>query len=232
MEVMFMHHCLNCGIQLIKNQKKYCSTKCQFILKNKEYIKNWKNGLENGMRGEDQISTTIRNYMLEKSNHKCSLCGWSEINQFTKKVPLEIEHIDGNYKNNKEENLVVLCPNCHSLTSTYKALNTGKGRRGRYNNEPLKEKEEPLKHFCIDCNSEITRYSNGRCNDCAQKQRRKTERPGPYTIATDIIDLGFSQTGKKYGVSDNTIRKWCKSYDMPIKREELIMWLEKNRQSI
>ena len=222
-----MHHCLNCGTQLIKAQKKYCSTKCQFILKNKDYIKNWKNGLEDGMRGADSISSIIRNYVIEKYNNKCSRCGWNEVNEFTNKVPLEIEHLDGNYKNNKEENLIPLCPNCHSLTSTYKALNTGNGRRGRYNNQPLKEKQEPLKHFCIDCNIEITRYSNGRCNDCAQKQRRKTERPGPYTIATDIIDLGFSQTGKKYGVSDNTIRKWCRSYDMPIKKEELIIWLEK-----
>lgn len=227
-----MHHCLNCGTELTKSQKKYCSNKCQFELINREYIKRWKLGLESGVKGKDQISITIRNYMLDKYNHKCSNCGWGEINPFTKKPPLEIEHIDGNYKNNKEENLTVLCPNCHSLTSTYKALNIGRGRRARYNNQPLKNKTKPIKHFCIDCNTEITRYSSGRCNDCAQKQRRKTERPGPYMIANDIIDLGFSQTGRKYAVSDNTIRKWCKSYGMPTKKEELVIWLEKNRQSI
>ncbi|MFW5895280.1 MAG: HNH endonuclease [archaeon] len=44
---------------------------------------------------------------------------------------LEIEHIDGNAKNNREENLDLICPNCHSLTSTYKALNSGKGNRDR-----------------------------------------------------------------------------------------------------
>lgn len=33
--------------------------------------------------------------------------------------------------NNKEENLLLLCPNCHSLTSTYKGANKGNGRPGR-----------------------------------------------------------------------------------------------------
>ena len=46
-------------------------------------------------------------------------------------IPLEIEHIDGNYKNNDESNLILLCPNCHSLTSTYKGANTERGRNSR-----------------------------------------------------------------------------------------------------
>ena len=41
------------------------------------------------------------------------------------------EHIDGNYMNNKEENLILLCPNCHSLTQTYKGANRNHGRQGR-----------------------------------------------------------------------------------------------------
>ena len=70
---------------------------------------------------------------FEKYQNRCSLCGWGEINPTTKKTPLEIEHIDGNYKNNKEDNLLLLCPNCHSLTPTYKALNKGNGRKDRSN---------------------------------------------------------------------------------------------------
>ena len=128
-----MHHCLNCGIELVKGrQAKYCSNQCQLDFQSKEYIKRWKLGLENGMRGNDQLSVTIRTYMLDKYNHKCANCGWGQINPFSKKFPLEIEHVDGNYQNNKESNLLVLCPNCHSLTSTYKALNVGNGRKKRY----------------------------------------------------------------------------------------------------
>ena len=58
-------------------------------------------------------------------------CGWCEINKYSGNVPIELEHIDGNSENNSLENLKLLCPNCHSLTPTYKALNTGNGRHSR-----------------------------------------------------------------------------------------------------
>ena len=99
------------------------------------------------MRGEYQISSYIKTYLFEKYNYKCARCGWGEINKYTNKIPLEIEHIDGNYKNNNEENLILLCPNCHSLTSTYKGANLNNGRKSRskYNKEKvIKWKKQPL----------------------------------------------------------------------------------------
>ena len=56
------------------------------------------------------------------------VCGWKELNPITTKCPIELDHIDGNSENNKMENLRLLCPNCHSLQSTYKGLNRGNGR--------------------------------------------------------------------------------------------------------
>ena len=53
-------------------------------------------------------------------------CGWSKVNPFTKKIPIELEHIDGNSENNSLDNLKLLCPACHSLTATYKGANMGK----------------------------------------------------------------------------------------------------------
>lgn len=96
--------------------------------KYENYISNWKQGLETGMRGQTTISRHIRRYLFEKFENKCSLCKWSQTNTFTGLIPLEVEHIDGNYKNNIEDNLTLLCPNCHSLTSTYRSLNNGNGR--------------------------------------------------------------------------------------------------------
>ena len=84
-----------------------------------------------GMRGEYQLSSYIKNYIFEKYNNKCARCGWNKLNPYTQNIPLEVEHIDGNYKNNTEDNLILLCPNCHSLTSTYKGANLNRGRNSR-----------------------------------------------------------------------------------------------------
>lgn len=111
------------------NNKK--RNECQNEYQHKEYIRRWKNGEENGVSGKEGTSTHIRRYIFEKYNNSCSKCGWNKINKKTGKSPLNLEHIDGNWKNNKEENLDLLCPNCHSLTETYGSLNKGNGRKSR-----------------------------------------------------------------------------------------------------
>lgn len=68
---------------------------------------------------------------MEKYDCRCSQCGWNKRNQFTGNIPLEIHHKDGDHTNNDENNLDLLCPNCHSLTETYKAANKGQGRKAR-----------------------------------------------------------------------------------------------------
>lgn len=123
-------NCLNCNT-LINKRTKYCSNKCQKEYEYKKYIIKWKNNEISGMRGEYQISSYIKTYLFKKYNYKCARCGWGELNKYTNKIPLEIEHIDGNYRNNKEDNLILLCPNCHSLTSTYKGANIHNGRKAR-----------------------------------------------------------------------------------------------------
>lgn len=122
--------CLNCNNK-IKYKNKYCSNACQKEFEYKRYINEWKNGLQSGLKGEYQISNNIKTYLFKKYNNKCAKCGWGEKNIYTNKIPLEVEHIDGNYKNNNEENLTLLCPNCHSLTSTYKGANLNHGRKNR-----------------------------------------------------------------------------------------------------
>ncbi len=123
-------NCLNCNEPIYKRNK-FCSNKCQKEYEYKEYIKKWKNNEETGIRGEYQISMHIKTYLFNKYNNRCAKCGWGEMNIYTQNIPLEVEHIDGNYQNNVEENLILLCPNCHSLTSTYKGANREHGRKQR-----------------------------------------------------------------------------------------------------
>jgi 5-methylcytosine-specific restriction endonuclease McrA len=58
-------------------------------------------------------------------------CGWEKIHPITLKVPVELHHIDGDSKNNKLDNLILLCPSCHSLTPSFRGLNRGNGRKNR-----------------------------------------------------------------------------------------------------
>jgi len=121
--------CLTCG-KLIQFRKKYCSVQCQQDLKHRETIEKW-------LSGEVDLSTTMgcsataKRYLLEKCNHKCPKCGWGETHPITGKVPLEVNHIDGDSTNNRPENLEILCPNCHSLTPNFRALNKKSSRTSR-----------------------------------------------------------------------------------------------------
>ena len=125
-----MTNCLVCNKKTKRNSYTYCSNKCQSDEKYRRYIENWKKGLETGSRGitTRNISRHIDRYLREKSKNKCCICGWDTINQFLQKVPLEIDHINGNSEDNAENNLQLICPNCHSLSKNYRNLNRGRGR--------------------------------------------------------------------------------------------------------
>lgn len=123
-------NCIYCGKDISKKHygAKYCSFECQCKYEQEEYIKRWKNGEENGLSGKYGVSKRIRTYLFEKYDNKCQVCGWNKENPITHKIPLQIHHIDGDCTNNKEENLQLLCPNCHSLTETFGNLNENSKR--------------------------------------------------------------------------------------------------------
>lgn len=126
--------CNNCSVNLVNRwQLKYCSNKCQFEAQYKKYIKEWKLGNKNGNIGIStrNISKHLKRYLLEKYGECCLECGWNKKHPKSKRVPLEMDHIDGDSENNLEKNLRLLCPNCHALTPNFKNFNTGKGRQWR-----------------------------------------------------------------------------------------------------
>jgi hypothetical protein len=115
-------NCVNCEII---TTNKYCSSKCQAEHREKLVF----DKIEGGVLSLN--TRQYKKYLIEKHGNKCMECGWCEVNQTSGKVPIELEHIDGDSSNNELNNLKLLCPNCHSLTPTYKALNKGNGRHAR-----------------------------------------------------------------------------------------------------
>lgn len=128
-----MSKCLKCSSELIGNFQKFCNNKCQNDYQRMEKVNIWLEGKHSGMRGKTATANWIKWFLIKERDEKCERCGWCEKNEYTGNIPIELEHIDGDFTNNKIENLKLLCPNCHSLTSTYKGANKKKGRpRSKY----------------------------------------------------------------------------------------------------
>lgn len=131
--------CLSCGQETLRPGYKYCSNKCQQEFQYQSYIKKWKNGEIKGLNSLGLVSSYIKKYLRRKFGNKCCLCGWAKINPKTKQTPLVADHIDGNWQNNTEKNLRLICPNCDSLSPTFAALNKGNGRENRSSSKRAKE---------------------------------------------------------------------------------------------
>lgn len=120
MPIYKTYKCLECEKVVRKPNSvgKYCSNKCQQKYQTYEKIRNKTAG-----------PRALKTYLIETTEYKCCECGISEYNN--KPIVLELEHKDGNSENNELDNLALICPNCHSQTSTYKNRNKGNGRYAR-----------------------------------------------------------------------------------------------------
>jgi hypothetical protein len=147
----------------------------------------------------------LKNRLMKELHweHKCHACNLTEWQG--KSIPLEVEHRNGIHNDNRIENLAFLCPNCHALTDTYKGKNV----------KTYKEVTK-LSQTCIDCDTEISSVSS-RCVACYKIYQAshlvKVSRPSYEQLIEDVRNLTMVAIGKKYGVSDNCIRKWIKKYE-------------------
>lgn len=124
-------NCPVCGQEPARSYYKYCSNKCQLAYQRAKYLNDWKHGIISGLQSIGIVSPLVKQYLRDKFGNKCILCGWSQVNTKTGKVPLVADHIDGNWRNNCEDNLRLICPNCDALQPTFSALNKGRGRKNR-----------------------------------------------------------------------------------------------------
>lgn len=122
-----MSHCKHCSKEFKPSSNKlnlYCSNSCQLRYQHEEFILRWLNGLEVGWVGKTrQISKHIVRYLRCTRGTACEFCGWDEKHPIDGAILTEIDHIDGNAENCHPENLRILCPNCHSMTPTFRNRN-------------------------------------------------------------------------------------------------------------
>jgi hypothetical protein len=140
---------------------------------------------------------------------ECELCGQDEIWR-GRRMALILDHVNGIADDNRLGNLQIICPNCAAT------LDTHCGRQNRLERDPRK---------CLHCGCAFQpayaaqRYCSRYCgvrrkgDGRARIERQTITRP-PYThLVREIAALGYSATGRRYGVSDNAIRKWVRQYE-------------------
>lgn len=170
--------------------------------------------------------------------HKCECCGNTK--WLDKPIKLELHHINGDNTDNRIENISLLCPNCHSYTDTYRSKNRIRYENLEVNHKELSEEEHLLKkrrrskiekikvekpkRYCLKCGKELNNKQINFCSyDCSRTFYSK--KPQKDELMEHLIThkCNFTKISKYYNVSDNTIKKWCVSYDIPYKdiRNEL-----------
>jgi hypothetical protein len=140
---------------------------------------------------------------------RCELCGQGEL-WHGRRMALILDHVNGVHDDNRLENLRIVCANCNATLDTH---------CGRNNRLPQHERA------CLRCGTpfmprhEQHRYCSRDCGQRAPGIRapqialRRVERPSYEQLLAEIEALGYLAVGRKYGVSDNAIRKWRRAYE-------------------
>jgi len=140
---------------------------------------------------------------------QCELCGQGELWR-GRPMGLILDHVNGERDDHRLENLRIVCPNCAAT------LDTHCGRKNR---------REP-ERICARCESPFRpnrpqqRYCSQTCGMRAPRPRgqanparRRAERPPYDQLMCEIAATSYVAVGRKYGVSDNAIRKWVRQYE-------------------
>ena len=111
------------------SQKKYCSSACQIVAKQRAKTEAWlRTGVAAWVGGNRRHY--IKLYLVEAQSGLCALCSrppeWQG-----KPLAFVLDQVDGNADNNHRDNLRLVCPNCDSQLPTFKSRNRGNGRAWR-----------------------------------------------------------------------------------------------------
>ena len=133
-------------------------------------------------------------------------------NKLTDKEVAEIYNLLANSSMTQNE----IANKYNSSIATISTINSGLSYYCDEINYPIRINQH--KYYCIDCGKSITSKDNLRCPNCyAISQRKVSNRPSADELKEILLknNGSFTAVGRLFGVKDNTIRKWCKGYNMP-----------------
>ena len=152
----------------------------------------------------------------EYTPYICSICG-QEPYWNGKELTLILDHINGENHDDRLENLRWVCPNCNQQLDT-----TG---FKKFQAKRIKKKREKKKYYCKECGKEICKNKNGSglCRRCfnIRKFHIVNKNISREQLKFEIRYFNFREVGRIHNVEDNTIRKWCKKYNLPYHSKEI-----------
>jgi hypothetical protein len=153
-----------------------------------------------------------RLYREGLKHRECELCGQGELWRGNH-MSLILDHVNGVADDNRLENLRIACPNCAATFDTHC------GRQNQWERDcvrcgaTFRPKTTAQRHCSHACG---LRASSGHG---PRPATRKVPRPPFAQLQREIHALGWSAVGRRYGVSDNAVRKWMRQYERERKAE-------------
>ena len=135
---------------------------------------------------------------------RCEVCGVGEQWQ-GRPMALILDHVNGVADDNRLENLRIVCPNCAATFDTHCGRNKPRRCRG------CEELFRPAYGDQTYCSHACWRSSEAARVD--RPDRRKVPRPTYEQLLADLREMSWLAVGRKYGVSDNAVRKWLRRYE-------------------
>jgi hypothetical protein len=153
-----------------------------------------------------------RLYATGLKERACELCGQGEI-WHGKPMALILDHANGVATDNRLENLRIVCPNCAATFETHCGRNAPicTARACKRCGREFRPRAARQNYCSRECGVHWDRGPVLR--GVAKPERRKVVRPSYAALVAEVEQLGFSAVGRKYGVSDNAIRKWIRWYE-------------------
>jgi hypothetical protein len=138
--------------------------------------------------------------------HVCELCGQDELWR-GRRMSLILDHINGVANDNRIENLRIVCPNCAATLDTHCGRNKRLLRECVVCGREFRAQAPDQRHCSHSCGGRSV------ASHAAARAARTVERPPYEQLLQEIEEMGWSAVGRKYGVSDNAVRKWVRWYE-------------------